>query len=75
MVTVKEQKEKDKSRRESLGKYLYNLSQTCFTAMVIGATVSFFLTDVPLSAFIELLIMGVVSTLIFATMANDVLKK
>lgn len=75
MVMVKEQKEKDKSRRETLGKYLYNLSQTCFTAMVIGATVSFFLTDVPLSAFIELLIMGVVSTLVFATMANDVLKK
>lgn len=75
MVTVKEQKRKTSQDGRAFGKYLYNLSQTCFTAMVIGATVSFFLTDVPLSAFIELLIMGVVSTLIFATMANDVLKK
>lgn len=73
--TAKEIKEKEKSRRESLGKYMYNLSQTCFTAMVVGATVTFFIADVSFAAFVVLLLMGLVSTLLLAYSANNILKK
>lgn len=71
----KEQKEKEKSRRDALGKFLYNLAQTCFTAMVVGATVTFFITDVSIAAFIALLLMGIFSTVGFASLANNILKR
>lgn len=72
----KEKKEeKEKSRRDALGKFLYNLAQTCFTAMVVGATVTFFITDVKIGVFIVLLLMGVASTVGLAYLANNILKK
>lgn len=54
---------------------MYNLSQTCFTAMVVGATVTFFIADVSFAAFVVLLLMGLVSTLLLAYSANNILKK
>lgn len=71
----KEKKEKEKSRRDALGKFFYNLAQTCFTAMVVGATVTFFITDVRIGVFIVLLLMGVASTVGLAYLANNILKK
>ena len=45
MVTQKETREKERSSRESLGKFFYDLAKTSFAAMVAADLVSFFLTD------------------------------
>lgn len=50
-MTLKEDREREKSRREALGKFLYNLAQTCFTAMVVGAVVTYFMANVKTSTF------------------------
>jgi|GEM_PF-429432 magnesium-transporting ATPase (P-type) len=75
MAETKENKEKEKSRRDALSKFLYNLAQTCFTAMVVGTIVTFFISDVPKLAFFELFAMGVISTLAFAYLGNYILRK
>ena len=38
----KEIKEKEKTSRETLGKFFYDLAKTSFTIMVAGSAVSFF---------------------------------
>nr|WP_287896532.1 hypothetical protein [Prevotella sp.] len=38
----KEEKEREKVSRETLGKFFYDLARTCFAAMIIGAIVGFF---------------------------------
>ena len=38
-MTAKEDKEKEKTRRENLSKFIYQLANTCFTAMVVVAAV------------------------------------
>lgn len=43
--------------------------------MVVGATVTFFIADVSFAAFVVLLLMGLVSTLLLAYSANNILKK
>lgn len=73
--TAKEIKEKEKGRREALGKYLYNLSQTCFTTMVVGIVVSFLVTDISIGAFLIGLLMGIAATISFGFSANYILKK
>jgi hypothetical protein len=52
-MTLKEDREREKSRREALGKFLYNLAQTCFTAMVVGAVVTYFMANVKTSTFLS----------------------
>lgn len=69
-----ENKEKEKGRREALSRFLYNLAQTCFTAMVAGAVVTFFVTNVSGIAFLELFATGVISTFAFAYLGNLILK-
>ena len=36
-MTAKEDKEKEKTRRENLSKFIYQLANTCFTAVVVVA--------------------------------------
>ena len=74
-MTLKEDREREKSRREALGKFLYNLAQTCFTAMVVGAVVTYFMANVKTSVFISLFLMGVIATAVFAYLGNYILKK
>ena len=38
-MTAKEDKEKEKTRRENLSKFIYQLANNCFTAMVGVAAV------------------------------------
>lgn len=53
MAETKENKEKEKSRRDALSKFFYNLAQTCFTAMVVGTIVTFFVSNVTKAAFLN----------------------
>lgn len=73
--TTKEAKEKEKGRKEALGKYLYNLSQTCFTTMVVGIFASFLVTDISIGTFLIGLFMGIAATIRFGISANYILKK
>ena len=75
MAETKENKEKEKSRRDALSKFLYNLAQTCFTAMVVGAVVTYFMANVKTSTFLCLFIVGLVTTIAIAYVANYILKK
>lgn len=45
MAAQREEKEKRRASREMLGKYFYDLSKASFTAMVLGAMLSFFLCN------------------------------
>ena len=74
-MTLEEDREREKSRREALGKFLYNLAQTCFTAMVVGAVVTYFMANVKTSTFLSLFIVGLVTTIAIAYVANYILKK
>lgn len=83
MVTQKQKqkqedevKERVKTRRESLSKFFYNLAQTCFTAMVVGGTVTFFISsNVAVETYVTLFVMGIISTSVFAYIGNNILNK
>ena len=74
-MTLKDDREREKSRREALGKFLYNLAQTCLTAMVVGAVVTYFMANVKTSVFISLFLRGVIATAVFASVGHSILKK
>ena len=42
MEVIKESKEREKTGRETLGKYFYDLSKLAFGAMVLGVVVPWF---------------------------------
>ena len=66
MVTQKETKERERSSRENLGKFFYDLAKTSCAAMVTADLVSFFLTDADSTMLALLLVLGVFFTSIFA---------
>lgn len=71
----KEIKEKDKTRREKLAGYFFNLSQLSFVTLVIGLIVT--LTKEGLYAnysLIPLVLLGVTLTITFAKIGNNLLK-
>lgn len=74
-MTLKDDREREKSRREALGKFLYNLAQTCFTAMVVGAVVTYFMANVKTSVFLAMFVTGLVNTIALAYIANYIFKK
>ena len=45
MVTQKEEKEKQKTSRETLGKFFYDLAKTTFAVMVLGNVATVFIGD------------------------------
>lgn len=66
MTTQKEEKEKNKSSRENLGKFFYDLAKTSFTAMVAADVVSFFISDADPVSLLALLVIGIFVTSVFA---------
>lgn len=75
MVTQKETREKERSSRENLGKFFYDLAKTSFAAMVAADLVSFFLTDADSKMLALLLILGVFFTSIFAYLGYYIIKR
>lgn len=75
MVTQKETKERERSSRENLGKFFYDLAKTSFAAMVAADLVSFFLTDADSIMLALLLALGVFFTSIFAYLGYFIIKK
>lgn len=65
----KEVKEKDKIRRETLGKFFYDLAKVAFAALVIGWIMS---KDDEYGLFV--LFCGIFFTIVFAVIGNKILK-
>ena len=74
MVTQKETKEKEKSSRENLGKFFYDLAKATFTIMVLTNLLALITTDNYLFA-IVILVIGIISTIILARTAYLIIKK
>ena len=74
-MTAREDKEKEKTRRENLSKFVYQLAHTCFTAMVIVAAVALVLDVDKPGSYALLLGLGVFATLSLALFADNILKK
>lgn len=71
----KERKEKDRTRREKLAGFFFNLSQVSFTALVVGIPVTLFkeeLYDNYILMF--MLVIGIIFTIAFAKIGNNILK-
>lgn len=69
----KEGKEKDKTRREKLAGYFFDLSKLIFAALVLGGITPLF-TNAANEINWSTLILGVISTYMFANFANRILK-
>lgn len=74
-MTAREDKEKEKTRRENLSKFVYQLAHTCFTAMVIVAAVALVLDVDKPGSYALLLGLGAFATLSLALFADNILKK
>lgn len=71
-----EQRESNKSARETMGKYFYDLSKTSFAVMVLGSFTTILGIDSPnWFLTITFVICGIVSTYTFAYLGNKTLKK
>lgn len=73
-MTAKEDKEKEKVSRETLGKYFYDLSKTCFASFVVANVIALFISKNLLMS-IGLVLLGIVSTIGFARAGYYILKK
>lgn len=71
----KEDKEKEKTRRENLSKFIYQLANTCFTAMVVVAAVGLVLGVEDAKPYALLLGVGLFSTIFLALFADNILKR
>lgn len=69
----KEMKEKDKTRREKLAGYFFDLSKLIFAALVLGGITPLF-TNVSTGINWVTISLGGFSTYIFANFANRILK-
>jgi hypothetical protein len=68
-----ENKEKNKTRREKLATYFFDLSKLVFAALVLGGITPLF-TNTANKINWATIVLGVFSTYIFANFANRILK-
>lgn len=69
----REERERDKSRRENLGKFFYDLAKLTFAGLVVGGIVSL-KPDTDISVDVYRVIIGSISTIIFARIGNIIFK-
>lgn len=74
MVTQKEEKEKQKTSRETLGKFFYDLAKTTFAVMVLGNVATVFAGDIDAVIVSTMIFLGMFITFLFAYVGNKVLK-
>lgn len=73
-MTAKDDREKEKTSRETLGKYFYDLSKTCFASFVVANVIAIFASDNVLVP-IGLLVVGIIATVSLARIGYSILKK
>lgn len=69
----RERKEKDKTRREKLSGYFFNLSQLTFVALVLGGVTPLY-TDIESGVNRYVLVAGIILTVILAYIGLLILK-
>lgn len=74
MVTQKEEKEKQKTSRETLGKFFYDLAKTTFAVMVLGNVATVFIGDTDAVIVSTMIFLGMFITFLFAYVGIKVLK-
>lgn len=74
MVTAKETRERDRSRRDTIAKYFFDLSKLVFTGMVVGGMISFFQAGEFTSGMTWCVVYGIICTILLALVGNHVLK-
>ncbi len=74
-MTARDDKEKEKLSRETLGKFFYDLAKTCFAAMVVTNAIALVIGDGENYATWILLLVGIAGTFIFARVGYIIIKK
>lgn len=70
-----EAREKDKTRRENLAKYYFDLSKLTFTALVLGSiTIIITGNDINYWAIASMMAGGIATTIILAKIGNQIFK-
>lgn len=72
-VIKKETREKDRTRREKLAGYFFDISKLIFAALVLGGITPLF-TNLSDGINWATIVLGIFSTFIFANFANRILK-
>lgn len=73
-MTLREDRDRQKSSREELGKFFYRLAEISFTTLVVGGTISLFTNTMGLDSYCIVVSMGIALTIFFAMLGNRVLK-
>ena len=75
MEERKDRKDKDKTRKDKLAGYFFNLSQVSFTALVVGVPVTLFKEELYDNYILmTMIVIGIVFTISFAKIGNNILK-
>ncbi len=73
--TKKDLKERNKTRRETLGKFFYDLAKVSFTVLVVGIPATLLKTELyDNEVLIALIAAGIAFTLAFAKIGDNILK-
>lgn len=75
MVTQREEKEKQKTRRTELGKFFYDLAKTTFAVMVVGNIVGIFGEEQEAGKVIVMVFFGLIATAFLASLGDRTLNK
>ena len=74
-MTVREDREKLKSSRDNLSKFVYDLAKTSFTAMVVGDVVTMFLKEQVTVTASLLFVVGIIATYLLALFGYRISKR
>ena len=75
MAAKDDKKEKERTARETLGKYFYDLSKTSFGTGLLGTFLPYFTKEEPTLKTLWLFFICIIATIAFAYMGNKILKK
>lgn len=70
----KERKERNKVRRETLGKFFFDLAKLTFAGLVIGGITPVF-SEVQQDGNVTFIILGLVTTIALAWLGDNIIKK
>ena len=73
-MTARDDREREKSIRETIGKFFFDWAKTTFTAMVIGCSVALITGMEEALPYAILLGVGVISTVLLAVIGYYILK-
>lgn len=73
MEERKNRKENDKTRREKLAGFFYDLAKLCFGGLVVGSLISYSNDGVNMYE-ITKTVFGIASTMVLSKIANEILK-